>query len=67
MLQWVNVKDDEGKVITVFEKSKWMDFIEDVGLTRALVDSGYRSPKTFVKERHMDKWLTYQVIKRMEK
>jgi len=56
----------EGGRTTVFPKSKYTDFIELNGLEKGLLDSGYRSPKTFVKERHMDKWLTYQVVKRME-
>lgn len=65
--KWFYVRDDEDKVIDVFTKTKWTHFIEYAGLEKALVESGYRSPKNFVKERHMDKWLAYQVIKRMEK
>lgn len=56
----------EGGRTHVFQASKYTAFIEHAGLEKGLLDSGYRSPKTYVREQHMDKWLAHQVIKRME-
>ena len=60
------IRDDEGKLLNVFQRSMWTDFIRDVGLEQALVQSGYRSPKNFVKERYMEQWIVYKVTKRLE-
>lgn len=49
-----------------FERTKYTDFVEAMGLEKGLLDSGYQSPKKFVVERHNDKWIAYQVVKRME-
>jgi len=57
----------DGRSVNIFQRSKYTDFIEYAGLGKALHESGYRSPKVFVKERHMNEWLAYQVVKRMEK
>lgn len=49
-----------------FERTKYTDFVEAMGLQKGLLDSGYSSPKTYVRERHMRDWTAYQVVKRME-
>lgn len=50
----------------VFQRTKYINFILEAGLGDKLIESEYSSPKNFVRERHMDKWLAYQVVKRME-
>lgn len=60
MLQWVYI---EGKP---FQKSKYTDFIIKMDLSRKFTETGYRSPKTFVKERYNHEWIAHQVIKRLE-
>ena len=46
--------------------TKYTEFLIDVRLVKVFSESGMTSPKKFVREQHMDKWLAYQVIKRME-
>lgn len=49
-----------------FVASKYTDFITVMELDDKFIATGYRSPRKFVREQHNDKWLAYQVIKRME-
>lgn len=49
-----------------FPMTKYTEFLIDVRLVKVFSESGMTSPKKFVREQHMDKWLAYQVIKRME-
>lgn len=51
----------------VFQRTKYINFILEVGLGDKLVESEFSSPKNFVRERHNPEWLAYQVAKRMEK
>ena len=46
--------------------TQYTDFLKEAKLDQAFWESGFSSPKNFVRERHMNAWLAYQVIKRME-
>lgn len=50
----------------IVPSSKYTNFLIDHDLVRAFAESKMTSPKNFVRERYMDKFTAYQVIKRME-
>ena len=49
----------------VYARTKYINFILEMGLGAKLTDSGYTSPKLFVRERCNREWIAHQVVKRI--